>query len=103
MFSSNSGNRSRRALEIMARLAWNREIYALILERLVGLAQRLSLRCLFPQPRAGRRCLSAALERSGLKRLLEVISFAENVNRSSKIPSSYDRPTKRSPKDPDAG
>src|SRR6478735_10759966 len=97
LFSSSSGNpESRRALEIMSKgWPWNREIYALILERLVGAgATVVAFDCLFPQPAPSDDAFRAALERFGPRAVIgSNFVSPENVNRSSKIPSSYDRPT----------
>jgi len=97
LFSSSSGNpESRRALEIMSKgWPWNREIYALILERLVGAgAKVVAFDCLFPEPAPGDDAFRAALERFGPRAVIgSNFVSPENVNRSSKIPSSYDRPT----------
>ena len=97
LFSSSSGNpESRRALEIMSKgWPWNREIYAIILERLVGAgAKVVAFDCLFPEPAPGDDAFRAALERFGPQAVIgSNFVSPENVNRSSKIPSSYDRPT----------
>ena len=56
LFSSSSSNPElRRALEIMSKgWPWNREIYAIILERLVGAGARVvAFDCLFPEPAPG--------------------------------------------------
>src|SRR5438874_13785331 len=97
LFLSSSGNpESRRALEIMSKgWPWNREIYALILERLVAAgAKVVAFDCLFPQPAPGDDAFRTALERFRPQAVIggNFVS-PENVNRSSKIPSSYDRPT----------
>src|SRR5205814_4717101 len=97
LFSSSSSNpQSRRALEIMSKgWPWNREIYALILERLIGAgAKVVAVDCLFPQPAPGDDAFHAALERFRPQAVIggNFVS-PENVSRSSKIPSSYDRPT----------
>src|SRR5437879_13585431 len=66
LFSSSSSNpESRRALEIMSKgWPWNREIYGIILERLVGAgAKVVAFDCLFPQPAPGDDAFRAALER----------------------------------------
>src|SRR5437868_1341183 len=98
LFSSSSSNaESRRALEIMSKgWPWNREIYALILERLVGSgAKVVAFDCLFPEPAPGDDAFRAALERFGPQAVIgSNFVSRENVNRSPKIPSSYDRPTK---------
>src|SRR5947209_1127603 len=98
LFSSSSSNaESRRALEIMSKgWPWNREIYALILERLVGAgAKVVAFDCLFPGPAPGDDAFRPALERFRPQAVIgSNFVSRENVNRSSKIPSSYDRPTK---------
>ena len=66
LFSSSSSNsESHRALEIMSKgWPWNREILALILERLVGAgAKVVAFDCLFPEPAPGDDAFRAALER----------------------------------------
>jgi len=78
LFSSSSGNpESRRALEIMSKgWPWNREVYALILERLVGAgAKVVAFDCLFPQPAPATMPSAPPWNDSALKRLSEVISF----------------------------
>src|SRR2546423_3263166 len=97
LFSSSSSNSElRRALEIMSKgWPWNREIYAIILERLVGAgAKVVAFDCLFPQPAPGDDAFRAALERFRPQAVIggNFVS-PENVSRSSQIPSSYDRPT----------
>ena len=82
---------------------WNREIYALILERLVGSgAKVVAFDCLFPEPAPGDDAFRAALERFGSQAVIgSNFVSRENVNRSAKIPSSYDRPTETlTPKTP---
>src|SRR5690349_21186082 len=97
LFSSSSSHaESRRALEIMSKgWPWNREIYALILERLVGSGARVvAFDCLFPEPAPGDDAFRAALERFGPQAVIgSNFVSRENVNRSPKIPSSYDRPS----------
>jgi signal transduction histidine kinase len=97
LFSSSSSiAESRRALEIMSKgWPWNREIYALILERLVGSgAKVVAFDCLFPEPAPGDDAFRAALQRFKPQAVIgSNFVSRENVNRSSKIPSSYDRPT----------
>ena len=97
LFSSSSSNaESRRALEIMSKgWPWNREIYALILERLVGSgAKVVAFDCLFPGPAPGDDAFRAALERFEPQAVIgSNFVCRENVYRSAKIPSSYDRPT----------
>src|SRR5437763_7814362 len=94
LFSSSSGNPElRRALEIMSKgWPWNREIYAIILERLVGAgAKVVAFDCLFPEPAPGDDAFRAALERFRPQAAIgSNFVSPENINRSSKIPSSYD-------------
>src|SRR6267143_3998092 len=66
LFSSTSIHPdSRHALEIMSKgWPWNREIYALVLERLVGAGAKIvAFDCLFLTPGPGDDALRAALER----------------------------------------
>src|SRR5438034_3515936 len=105
LFSSSSSNpESHRALEIMSKgWPWNREIYAIILERLVGAgAKVVAFDCLFPQAAPGDDAFRAALERFGPRAVIgSNFVSRESVNRSSKIPSSYDRPAETlTPKTP---
>src|SRR5437016_6712408 len=97
LFSSSSSNpESSRALEIMSKgWPWNREVYGLILERLVGAgAKVVAFDCFFPQPAPGDDAFRAALERFRPQAVIgSNFVSPENVSRSSKIPSSYDRPT----------
>src|SRR5437764_15129707 len=92
LFSSSSGNpESRRALEIMSRgWPWNREIYGIILERLVGAgAKVVAFDCLFPQPAPGDDAFRTALERFRPQAVIgSNFVTRENVNRSPKVPSS---------------
>src|SRR5437868_11913360 len=96
LFLSSSGNpESRRALEIMSkRWPWNREIYAMILERLVGAgAKVVAFDCLFPESAPGDDAFRTALERFRPRAVIgSNFVSPENVNRSSRIPSSYDPP-----------
>src|SRR4026209_1049677 len=97
LFSSSSGTpASRRAPELMSKgWPWHREIYAVFLERLVGAGTKVvAFDCLFPEPAPGDDAFRAALERFGPRAVIgSNFVSPENVNRSSKIPSSYDRPT----------
>jgi len=96
LFSSSSSNpESRHALEIMSKgWPWNRKIYALILERLVGAgAKVVAFDCLFPERAPGDDAFRAALERLRPQALIgSNFVSPDNVNRSSGIPSSYDPP-----------
>lgn len=96
LFSSSSSSReSRRALEIMSKgWPWNREIYAIILERLVGAgAKVVAFDCLFHQPLPGDDAFRAALERFRPQAVIgSNFVSPDTVDRSSKIPSSYDPP-----------
>src|SRR5947208_14928282 len=96
LFSSTSSNpESRRALEIMSKgWPWNREIYAMILERLVGAgAKVVAFDCLFPESAPGDDAFRTALERFRPRAVIgSNFVSPENVNRSSRIPSSYDPP-----------
>lgn len=93
--SSSADPESHRALEIMTKgWPWNREVYALILKRLVGAgAKVVAFDCLFPQSGPGDDAFRTALD---LFRSQAVIGSnfvsPDNVARSFKIPSSYEPP-----------
>jgi len=91
LFSSSSGNpESRRALEIMSKgWPWNREIYALILERLVGAGARVgAFDCLFPEPARATMPSAPPWNDSGLKRLSEG-NFVSSRKRQSNFQNSF--------------
>src|ERR1700737_1018076 len=96
LFSSSASDpESRRALEIMSKgWPWDREIYAMILERLVlAGAKVVAYDCLFPAPAP-----ADAAFRSALDRFKSQVGIGSNfvsppeVDRSRRIPSSYDPP-----------
>ena len=93
--SSSTDSGSRRALEIMSKgWPWNREIYAMILERLVQAgAKVVAFDCLFPAPAPGDDAFRVALERFKAHVVIggNFVS-PDNVERSSRIPSSYEPP-----------
>src|SRR4029077_3906151 len=97
LFSSSSSNReSRRALEIMSKgWPWNRDIYAMILELLVGAgAKVVAFDCLFREPLPGDDAFRAALERFRPQAVIgSNFVSPDNVDRSYRIPSSYEPPT----------
>src|SRR5437899_10695504 len=96
LFSSSSGNpESRRALEIMSKgWPWNREIYAIILERLVGAgAKVVAFDCLFSASAPGDDAFRVALEQFKPQAVIgSNFVSPDNVERSSRIPSSYEPP-----------
>lgn len=94
--SSNSDPAAHRALEVMAKpWPWNREIYALILQRLVEAgAKVVAFDCLFPAPAAGDDAFRVGLERYKSQVVIgSNFVSPENVIRSLRIPSSYEPPT----------
>jgi signal transduction histidine kinase len=96
--SSASNPESRRALEIMSKgWPWNREIYAMILERLVHAgAKVVAYDCLFPAAGPGDDAFRSALDRFKSQVVIgsNFVSPPE-VDRSRRIPSSYDPPVER--------
>jgi signal transduction histidine kinase len=73
---------------------WDREVYALILERLVGAgAKVVAFDCLFPAPGPGDDAFRAALDRFKSKVVIgSNFVSPENVDRALRIPSSYEPP-----------
>jgi signal transduction histidine kinase len=96
LFSSSSSDPgSRRALEIMSKgWPWNREIYAMILERLVRAgAKVVAFDCLFSASAPGDDAFRAALEQFKPQAVIgSNFVTPDNVERSSRIPSSYEPP-----------
>jgi signal transduction histidine kinase len=96
LFSSSSSEPgSRRALEIMSKgWPWSRDIYAIILERLVGAgAKVVAFDCLFPETTPADNTFRAALERFRFQAVIgSNFVSPENVNRSSQVPSTYEPP-----------
>jgi len=96
LFSSSSSDPgSHRALEIMSKgWPWNREIYAMILERLVRAgAKVVAFDCLFSAPAPGDDAFRVALEQFKSQAVIgSNFVSPDNVERSSRIPSSYDPP-----------
>lgn len=93
--SSSSDPASHRALEIMTKgWPWDREVYALILHRLVGAgAKVVAFDFLFKDPAPGDDAFRAALDR--LKSQVVIGSnfrSPDNIDRSLKFASSYDPP-----------
>ena len=84
-----------RALEIMSKgWPWDREIYAMILERLVRAgAKAVAYDCLFPAPAPGDDAFRSALNRFKSQVVIgsNFVSPPE-VDRSRRIPSSYQPP-----------
>ena len=94
--SSSSDPDSRRALEIMTKgWPWHREVYALILERLVDSgAKVIAIDCLFPVAASGDDAFRAALDRFRSQVVIgSNFVTPPDVARSFKIPSSYEQPT----------
>ena len=96
LFPSSAGDPAcRRALEIMSHgWPWDRQIYAMILERLVRAgAKVVAYDCLFPAPAPGDDAFRAALNRFKSQVVIgsNFVSPAD-VDRSRRIPSSYDPP-----------
>jgi signal transduction histidine kinase len=96
LFSSSSSDPgSRRALEIMSKgWPWNREIYAMILERLVRAgAKVVAFDCLFSATAPGDDAFRAALEQFKPQAVIgSNFVSPDDVERSSRIPSSYEPP-----------
>ena len=97
LFSSSSSDPvSRRALESMSKgWPWDREIYALILERLVRAgAKVVAFDCLFPASAPGDDAFRVALEEFRPQVVIgSNFVSPDNVERSSRIPSSYEPPS----------
>ena len=93
--SSANDPECRRALAIMSKgWPWNREIYAMILERLVRAGTKVvAYDCLFPAPAPGDDAFRAALNRFKSQVVIgsNFVSPSE-VDRSRRIPSSYQPP-----------
>src|SRR5437868_5427442 len=96
LFSSSSSDPgSHRALEIMSKgWPWNREIYAMILERLVRAgAKVVAFDCLFSAPAPGDDAFRVALEQFKPQAIIgSNFVSPDNIERSSRIPSSYEPP-----------
>jgi len=96
LFSSSSSDpESRRALEIMSKgWPWNREIYAMILERLIlAGAKVVAFDCLFSTSAPGDDAFRVALEQFKDQAIIgSNFVSPDNVERSSRIPSSYEPP-----------
>ena len=93
--STASDPECRHALEIMSKgWPWDREIYAMILERLIHAgAKVVAFDCLFPAAAPGDDAFRSALDRFKSQVVIgsNFVSPAE-VDRSHRIPSSYDPP-----------
>jgi signal transduction histidine kinase len=86
---------SRGALQLMTKpWPWDREVYALILERLVDAgAKVVAFDCLFPAPGPGDDTFRSALDRFKSKVVIgSNFVSPENVDRALRIPSSYESP-----------
>lgn len=96
MFSSSTSDPGlHRALEIMIDgWPWNREIYATILERLIGAgAKVVAFDCLFPAPAPGDDAFRAALDRFHSQVVIgSNFVSPDNAAISAKIRSSYNPP-----------
>ena len=96
MFSSSKSDpKLHRALEIMIDgWPWNREIYATILERLVGAGVKVvAFDCLFPAPAPGDDAFRAALDRFHSQVVIgSNFVSPDNADISAKIRSSYNPP-----------
>src|SRR5436305_919829 len=96
LFSSSSSDPgSRRALEIMSKgWPWNREIYAMILERLVRAgAKVVAFDCLFSASAPGDDAFRVALEQFTPQAVIgSNFVSPDNVERSSRISSCYEPP-----------
>ena len=94
--SSSSDPDAHRALEIMTKgWPWHREVYALILGRLVDSgAKVIAIDCLFPAAAPGDDAFRDALDRFRSQVVIgsNFVTPAD-VARSFKIPSSYEQPT----------
>jgi signal transduction histidine kinase len=93
--SSANDPKSYRALELMTKgWPWDREVYALILERLIGAgANVVAYDCLFPAPGPGDDAFRAALDRFNPQVVIgSNFVSPDNIARSFKIPSSYAPP-----------
>jgi signal transduction histidine kinase len=93
--SSSSDSESRRALEMMSKgWPWNREIYAMILERLVRAgAKVVAFDCLFSASAPGDDAFRSALERFRPQAVIgSNFVSPDNVDRSPRVPSSYEPP-----------
>src|SRR5438067_2768336 len=88
--SSSDSPELRRALEIMTKgWPWNREIYAMVLDRLIGGGAKIvAFDCLFPQPGPGDEALRAALERFRTRAIIgSNFVSPDKLDRSPRIPS----------------
>ena len=93
--SSASDPESRRALEMMSKgWPWDREVYAMILQRLIDAGARVvAFDCLFPVPAAGDDAFRAALDRFNHQVVIgSNFVSPENIDRAFRIPSSYAPP-----------
>jgi signal transduction histidine kinase len=93
--SSVSGPGSHRALEIMTKgWPWDREVYALILQRLAGAgAKVVAFDCLFPAPAPGDDAFRTALDRFSQQVVIgSNFVSPDNIDRTFKMPSSYAPP-----------
>jgi signal transduction histidine kinase len=88
----------RGALQLMTKgWPWDREIYALILERLIGAGARVvAFDCLFPEPASGDDAFRAALDRFRARVVIgSNFVTPEDVDLTRRVPSRYDAPAAR--------
>lgn len=93
--SSNSSPSDRHALQLMAGgWPWNREVYALILNRLIGAGARVVVfDCFFAEPGAGDNAFHAALDRYRDHVVIgSNFVTASDTDFSRQMPSRYDLP-----------
>ncbi|MGH8100514.1 MAG: CHASE2 domain-containing protein [Chthoniobacterales bacterium] len=96
LFSSGANDlKCHRALEIMSKgWPWNREIYGLILERLVSAGVKVvAYDCLFPAPAPGDNAFRAVVDQFKSQVVIggNFVSPTD-IDRSRRIPSTYDPP-----------
>jgi signal transduction histidine kinase len=96
LFSSGANDpKCRRALEIMSKgWPWNREIYGMILERLVSAGVKVvAYDCLFPKPAPGDNAFHALVDQFKSQVVIggNFVS-PQDVDRSRRIPSTYEPP-----------
>src|SRR5207249_6497951 len=97
LFSSAANDpECRRGLEIMTKpWPWNREIYAMIVQRLVGAGARLvAFDCLFPGPAPGDDAFRSALDEFKSQTVIGGTFVSRtDADISHSVPSSYQPPS----------